>query len=177
MTTNEDLSGALLADEPLATVRDRLALFGQFVGAWDLEWHGRDRAGNEVVVVGELHFGWILGGRAIQDVWRVPSRPSDSARMRGFFGTTIRFYDAAIDAWRSTWLDPLNGSVRRFFGRPTDDGIVLDALDDDPPERWRFTSIEPDSFTWTGEVSADGGSTWIGEEIMYATRSVSAEVG
>jgi hypothetical protein len=22
---------------------------------------------------GELHFGWVLGGRAVQDIWIVPS--------------------------------------------------------------------------------------------------------
>jgi hypothetical protein len=99
MTTS--LAEGLLADEPLAAESARLALFGQFVGAWDLEWHGPGRDGSEIVIAGELHFGWILGGRAVQDVWRVPSSPSDAGLMRGFHGSTIRFYDAAIDAWRS----------------------------------------------------------------------------
>jgi RimJ/RimL family protein N-acetyltransferase len=171
MTTS--LAEALLADEPLAAESARLALFGQFVGAWDLEWHGPGRDGSQIVIAGELHFGWILGGRAIQDVWRVPSSPSDAGLMRGFHSSTIRFYDAAIDAWRSTWLNPLNGSVRRFIGRPTDDGIVLDGLDDDP-HLLELHRIEPDSFTWIGEVSVDGGSTWVGEEVMYARRRPSS---
>jgi len=173
MTTGRGLGEALLASEALATDSARLALFGQFVGAWGLEWHGGDHGGNEIVVAGELDFGWILNGRAVQDVWRVPRDPSDAGRMRAFHGSTIRFYDIEIDAWRSTWLDPLNGRVRRFIGRPTDGGIVLDGLDDDPSERWRFSSIEPDSFTWSAEESHDGGATWIKGDVMYARRRLS----
>jgi hypothetical protein len=36
--------------------------------------------------------------------------------------------------------------------------------------RWRFTDIQPDSFTWRGETSHDGGATWAFEEQMLATR-------
>ena len=27
-----------------------------------------------ITTTGELHFGWVLGGRAIQDIWIVPGR-------------------------------------------------------------------------------------------------------
>lgn len=161
---------ALSADVPLPLACESLRLFGQFVGAWDLEWHGRDSSGSPISVRGELHFGWILDGRAVQDVWRVPVDPADAARMRAFHGTTIRFYDPRIAAWRSTWIDPLNGRVRRFIGRPVGDSIVLDGLDDDPKERWTFQDITPNSFTWRGEESTDGGRTWILNDEMFATR-------
>lgn len=36
--------------------------------------------------------------------------------------------------------------------------------------RWRFTDIGPDSFTWQGQASHDGGRTWVLEEQMRATR-------
>jgi hypothetical protein len=160
---------AASAYEPLA---EQLRLFGQFVGAWDLEWHGLDRTSSPIVVSGELHFGWILDGRAVQDVWRVPVDGADSAGMRAFHGTTIRFYDPRIGAWRSTWIDPLNGRVRRFVGRPVGDSIVLDGLDADPLERWSFRDITPDSFRWIGEQSTDGGRTWTVEDEMYARRRV-----
>ncbi len=52
--------------------------------------------------------------------------------MRAFQGTTIRFCDPRIEAWRSTWLDPLNGRARRFIGRSTGDSILLNRLDEDP---------------------------------------------
>jgi hypothetical protein len=47
---------------------------------------------------------------------------------------------------------------------------VLLSDEDEPQLRWRFTDIEPDSFTWRGEISNDGGATWTFEEQMRATR-------
>ena len=110
-----------------------LALFGRFAGAWDIEWRGTDAAGKPATMPGDLHFGWVLGGRAIQDVWRVPSSGAAPPGLRPFHGTTLRFYDPALGAWRLTWIDPLNGRVRRFLGLPDGDDIILDGLDDEPP--------------------------------------------
>jgi hypothetical protein len=160
---------ALLAPGPRAELAERLDLFGRFIGAWDLEWHGIGRGGDQVVVQGELHFAWILGGRAVQDVWCVPLEDDQAGQMRAFHGTTIRFYDPAISAWRSTWLNPVSGRVRRFVGHATDDGIVLDGVDVDPHARWRFMAITDNSFTWTSEESPDG-VTWSHSELMYARR-------
>lgn len=160
----------LLSEGPASDAAERLALFGQFIGLWDLEWHGNDHSGSAIIVPGELSFGWILEGTAIQDVWRVPLDPADRPRMRAFHGTTIRFYDQRIDAWRSTWIDPLNGRVRRFIGKPQHGAIVLEGIDDDPMERWTFREITSDRFVWEGESSLNGGQTWILEDRMYARR-------
>lgn len=170
MSQEDALVDALHASTAYEPLAEPLQLFGQFIGAWDLEWHGLDRSGSSIVVKGELHFGWILDGRAVQDVWRVPVDPNDATRMRGFHGTTIRFYDPRIGAWRSTWLDPLNGRVRRFVGRLVDNAIVLEGLDEDPRERWSFRDITPNSFRWTGEQSTDGGHTWTIDDEMFARR-------
>jgi len=171
MTAHIDpLVGALHAAGPCRPLSEKLDLFGQFVGAWDLEWYGKNRDGHDMVVPGELHFGWVLGGRAVQDVWKVPIDPADAPGMRGFHGTTIRFCDPEIDAWRSTWLDPLNCSVRRFIGRPVDGGIVLNGVDGDPLERWSFRDITAETFRWTGKLSRDGGRTWVLYEEMRARR-------
>jgi len=160
---------ALHAGSCHAPLADQLNLFGQFVGAWELEWLGPDPDGQARRVKGELTFGWVLDGRAIQDVWKVPADPADAHGLRGFHGTTLRFFDPAIDAWRSTWLDPLNGRVRRFIGRPGEGGIVLESLDD-PCERWRFCDITSERFRWLGESSRDGGRTWVAQEEMHACR-------
>jgi hypothetical protein len=166
----DPLAGVLHGAGPYQPLAEKLSLFGQFVGAWDLTWFGKNRDGRDISVPGELHFGWILGGRAVQDVWRVPLEPADAPGMRGFYGTTVRFYDPDIDAWRSTWLDPLNGNVLRFIGRPVEGGIVLEGLDEDPRERWSFRDIAADSFRWIGESSPDGGRTWVQYEEMRARR-------
>ncbi len=162
---------ALHAPGPAPAQADRLGLFGQFVGSWDLHWSGHDTSGQPAQMTGELHAGWVLGGRAVQDVWIVPGRGQPGeGHAPGFHGTTIRFYDPAIDAWRSTWIDPPNARVRRFIARPADEGIELLSNDDDPHLRWRFTDITGQSFRWIGEVSTDHGTTWQRHQEMRASR-------
>ena len=167
---DDDLAAVLHAAAPDPAHADQLDLFGRFVGAWDVGWHGVDRDWKPASMAGELHFGWVLGGRAIQDVWKVPASGQPAAAVRPFYGTTLRFYDPSIAAWRSTWIDPLNGRVRRFIGRPDGADIVLDGIDDDPPERWCFRDISQNAFRWTGEVSDDSGRTWRLDEQMFIRR-------
>jgi uncharacterized protein YciI len=164
----DPLAEALHVPGPSGPHAERLMLFGRFVGSWTLEWS----APGAEPAAGELHFGWVLGGRAVQDLWIVPGRgqPGEGQPPLGFHGSTIRFYDPAIDAWRSTWIEPVNGRVRRFIGRPHGDEIVLLSDEDDPQLRWRFTAIEPDSFIWRSESSSDGGTTWRFDEQMIARR-------
>lgn len=171
-----DLPGVLHAagPDPDPDLAGPLALFGRFIGAWDIEWRGTGPDGKPATMAGDLHFGWVLDGRAVQDVWRVPASGEAPPGLRPFHGTTLRFYDPALGAWRSTWIDPLNGRVRRFIGRPEGDDIVLDGLDDDPAERWSFRDITPgpapESFRWAGEVSTDGRRTWRLDEEMLIRR-------
>ena len=59
---------ALHVTSPAPEYRDKLMLFGRFVGTWTIAWAGApsQRA------TGELHFGWALAGRTVQDIWIVP---------------------------------------------------------------------------------------------------------
>jgi hypothetical protein len=166
----DGLAAALHASGPDPEHAAELRLFGQFIGSWAIEWRGSDPDGHPVQTTGQLDFGWVLGGRAVQDVWRVPGPGLTMPGGRpGFSGSTIRFYDPRIGAWRSTWIDPSNGRVRRFIGRAVDDTIVLEGLDEEPRERWSFRDITPDSFRWVGETSDDG-ITWIHDEEMIIRR-------
>ncbi len=76
---------------------------------------------------GEWQFGWILEGRAIQDVWMVPA---PEAHRRGEpwtgYGTTIRVYDPHLGAWRVTWNGVLTGTVMHFIARQQGGEIVLE---------------------------------------------------
>src|SRR6266496_3017264 len=82
----------------------------------------------------------------------------------------LMLFGRFVGAWRSTWIEPVNGRVRCFIGRVSGGDIVLLSDEEQPQLRWRFTDITPDSFTWRAETSRDDGATWHFEEQMLATR-------
>jgi hypothetical protein len=162
----------LPADGPNPDLKEKLMLFGQFVGDWDIEARYVQSDGSWVKMSGEVHFGWILGGTAIQDVWM--GRKEGSKKLT-LFGTTIRFYDPKIDAWRSTWLSPIKGLVQTFIARKVDDRIVLELQNTTGyPEKWIFSQITPMSFRWHSEETHDCGKTWLMTEEMQI-RKVNAQ--
>ena len=59
---------ALSSNGPAADRASRMMLYGQFVGSWDgrLVVHRPD--GERFETSCEVHFGWALAGRAVQDV-------------------------------------------------------------------------------------------------------------
>jgi hypothetical protein len=142
----------LRAEGPASDLADRMGLYAWLIGDWTMDALMQADDGTQREGRGEIHFGWVLGGRAIQDIWILP----------GFFhGTTLRVYDPGRDAWHILWSDPLKQYYTRQLGRADGRDILqLGKLDDGTPIRWRFTEITPDSFRWLGEVSPDDGATW-----------------
>jgi len=149
----------LEANSPDPKLKEKLTLFGQFVGDWEIaEGQYVQTDGTWIKMKGEVHFGWILGGAAVQDVWMGSSEGSSKLTL---FGTTVRFYDPKIDAWRSTWLSPLNGRVQTFIARKINDEIMLEEQTSiGYPEKWVFSQITPSSFRWHSEETSDNGKTW-----------------
>jgi hypothetical protein len=170
-TINGWLIKGLGAIGPDSSLKDKLMLFGQFVGDWDIvDAQYVQTDGTWVKMKGEVHFGWILGGTAIQDVW-IGCR--EDSKRRIMFGTTIRFYDPKIDAWRSTWLSPLKGLVQTFIGRSIKGEIVLEhKTTESYPEKWIFSQITPQSFRWHSEETHDEGKTWLLTEEMQIQKSL-----
>ena len=159
---------ALAADGPHPDHADKLMLFGQFVGSWDFDGFYTTPDGSQVEMTGEWHFGWVLAGRAIQDVLICPPRGADGPNLE--YGSTVRFYDPAIDAWQVTWITPPQRAVVRLVARPVGDDIVLEGPGSDGLLRWTFSGISPDAFTWSGFHSADAGATWRQREQMRLRR-------
>ena len=154
---------ALRASGPRPELADELALFGRFVGSWDVQRTGHRPDGTQWTVPAEWHWAWVLDGRAIQDVFVAPARAvrGEPAAPPGEWGTVLRFYDRSLGAWRTTWVSPATGRVHRFVARPDGEGIVMTgATDDGHPLRWVFSEITADAFAWRSEESADGGATW-----------------
>ena len=160
--THPSFIAALHSDRPAADRADRLALYGQFLGDWEM--HGAVHADDGATSKGEgeIHFGYVLAGRAIQDVWIFADL---------FYGTTLRIYDPNIDAWHILWSDPVRQFYRRQIGRAQGADIVQLGKDDAGLDvRWRFTEITPRSFHWLGERSANGGVSWDLQAEFFARR-------
>ena len=159
------------SEGPYAELRGKLMLFGQFVGDWDITGvRTPSPRGVAFRAGGEVHFGWILDGRAIQDVWMSYDAESKKAVP---VGTTIRVYDPGIDSWRSTWISAIRRTVQTFIAKQVGKDIVLEShTKEGLPERWVFSEITPKSFRWHSEESSDGGKTWTLTEEMEIRRHV-----
>jgi hypothetical protein len=145
---------------------EALQLYGRFVGDWDTQViaHGPNGARHESS--GEIHFGWVQEGRAIQDVWMIP-RLADRSNAEPFpvagnwYGTTLRIYDPTIEAWRICWIDPARNVFRQQIGRARGEDIVQEGTTDTGMLlRWSFTRITPNSFHWLGEAKSESDTDW-----------------
>jgi hypothetical protein len=143
---------ALHAPGPAAEHAKELALYAFLVGRWQAEAILHPEVGATRTLPGEIHAGWVLGGRAIQDVWILPGI---------FHGTTLRVYDPGMDAWHIHWLDPVKQSYPSMIGRAHGADIVQEGTNQQGNAiRWRFTRITPGSFHWLGEVAPPGTRQW-----------------
>jgi hypothetical protein len=153
---------ALHSAGPAADRADKLKLYGWLIGRWTMDATVHCDDGSRHQGRGEIHFGWVLEGRAIQDVWIFPGV---------FYGTTLRVYDPGIDAWHILWSDPLRQVYTRQIGRAHGADIVQLGNDDaGEAVRWSFTQITPNTFRWTGERSRDNGNIWQLQAEFFAKR-------
>jgi len=151
-TTKRRLLETLHSRGPAADRAEQMMLYGRFVGDWEMAATVYAEDGGTHTGQGEIHFGWALDGRAVQDVWIL----SDV-----FYGTTLRVYDPGLEAWHIIWSDPLRQYYSRQIGRPQGKEITQDGKDDSGAlVRWRFTQITDDFFHWIGTRSVDDGQTW-----------------
>ncbi len=146
------LHETLLCSTRDASRAQGLELYAFMVGAWSFEATVWPAEGGVHHGTGSIAAGWVLDGRALQDVWVLPGL---------FHGTTLRVYDPTRDGWHILWSDPLHQYYARQFGRAEGDDIVqLGQNDAGKPTRWSFRERGADRFTWRGEVSDDGGASW-----------------
>jgi hypothetical protein len=157
------LLDALHAEHSAHDRADQMKLYGWLIGNWTMDAiihldDGTEHRGN-----GQIHFGWVLEGRALQDVWILPGV---------FYGTTLRVYDPGLDAWHILWSDPLRQYYARQIGRARGKDIVQEGSNNEGAAvRWSFTDITRDSFRWLGERSRDGGVTWQLQSEFLARRA------
>ncbi|MBA2285280.1 MAG: hypothetical protein H0W02_07355 [Ktedonobacteraceae bacterium] len=162
---------ALQAPGPHPDMAENLMLFGQFVGAWDVDVTNIAADGTRKELKGEWHFGWVLEGRAILDVWTAPRRSLRGQADPYEYGATLRFFDPTIQAWRSTWIGPVRHLVLPFIGRQEKDEIILEgSFTPGSRTRWIFSHITSTSFHWRNQESDDDGASWRAVQEMVAQR-------
>jgi hypothetical protein len=158
-----DFARLLHADGPNAEHEAALRLYGRFVGDWDAEVTAHASDGTTHTAPGEIHFGWVLEGRAVQDVWIIPRRTGTPPFpiTGNWYGTTLRVYDPTISAWRICWFDPARSVFRQQIGRPRGADIVQEGTTEAGElTRWSFTDITDDCFHWLGEVKPATAAVW-----------------
>jgi hypothetical protein len=164
----------LVARDPAPEISEADDLYGWLVGSWELDVHHYRVNVSALGLKGEVHAFRALEGRAVQDVWIMPSRPSRHAQLtqeRNMYGTTLRVWDASIAAWRVLYINPVTGQRDELIGRRVGKDIVqIGTHQDGTPIRWNFTAITPDSFGWTGEALEPDGVTWHLEGEFHAHR-------
>jgi hypothetical protein len=174
------LSDALYSGGPARDRADAMGLYAFLIGHWDTDLVAYEEDGTRHESRGEIHAGWVLEGRAIQDVWMTPprserraDRPLPHLPVTGaWYGTTLRVYDPKLDAWQILWTDPATQFTARQIGRAEGADIVQQgALPSGALLRWSFTEIAVDSFHWRGEISTDGGATWRLQVEVFARRA------
>ena len=159
----------LPAEGPYTEFKEKLALFGEFVGDWEIvEDRYLQDDGTWIKSRGELHVNWILEGRALQDTFMTFNETTHKMVPDG---TTLRFYDPKIDAWRVVWFSPIQGAIKTLIGRKLGDEIVLERRTEEARlVKWIFSEITESSFRWHSEESRDDGRTWMLREEMRIRR-------
>lgn len=178
MTTilQEAFHDVLAATRRAEAIPESQDVYGWLIGSWELDvlyYWGADVS--PMGLKGEVHFGWVLEGLAVQDVWIMPrrsDRPGPLDKKLNMYGTTLRVWDPTIEAWRITWRNPAGDHHEDQIGRRSGKDIVqVGTRPDGTPTRWMFTEITPNSFRWTGESLNPDGRTWVLEGEFRARRT------
>jgi hypothetical protein len=151
------IADLLLARTPRSADVD---LFGRFVGQWNVDGTDTAADGSQTYYVARWDFGYILGGRAIQDVLYCKDLEH---------GTTIRM-PRGDGSWDVVWMSPLQRSVTHLHARQEGERIVVIGARGDWYLHWSFNDIKPNSFVWRAEHSIDGGVNFRVAEEMRMSR-------
>jgi hypothetical protein len=169
-------ASALISARPHPDLPAEHRIFGPFIGSWDLvvTWYAEDGSVRQRKN-GEWHFAWVLEGRAIQDVWIVPPRSERQGHPDLYeYGTSLRFHDPALGAWRSTWIGPNQRATHTFLARRIGEEVVLETrLEGGRRMQWIFSDVTDVSFTWRNRREAEAGG-WLLTQEFQARRRTSA---
>src|SRR5690349_1104743 len=120
-------ANALVASGPHESLGAHAATYGRVIGQWRGELHNHMFGSPARTSSIEVSFGWVLEGRAVQDVWITPARGERSPPASdnfNWYGCTMRVFDATRESWRVLWTDPASQRRIELEGRRVGDDIV-----------------------------------------------------
>jgi hypothetical protein len=160
------LIDSLISPHPHPSLGAEAETYGRLIGSWAGTFHDHGADGRVVSGSMEVHFAWVLQGRAVQDTWIAPARQARQgvdplpAERRDTYGSTLRVWDPEARLWRVTWTNPARQATCRLNGRRVGDDIVQWGFWNDRPQRWRFLGITPGAYVWEAHGLADDGVSW-----------------
>src|SRR5439155_4088971 len=111
-------------------------------GAWDADYSFIADDGSVRHSRGEVLFGWILDGYALQDIFLGYPKPGPNEERRMVTG--VRFVDPKTDRWTVMFAAPSFAVAIRMEGGAEGDRIVLRGVNDQGDSlRWSFNDIKP----------------------------------
>jgi hypothetical protein len=128
----QDMFDALVARGPNSIVAQNADGFAKLIGSWSVEAFDADGDGAKRVNEGEWHFGWVLEGRAIQDVLITPLRAHrvrDMPTKGNRYATSLRIFDADAGIWRVFSIDPVGNLYLVMEVRHEGSRIVAEGTD------------------------------------------------
>lgn len=129
-------------------------LFDFWIGDWDATWKNPDGSESHGRNTVTRH----MDGKAVKESFSVLDGPT-----KGYKGESYSVFEKRSQQWKQTWIDNgggyleftghADGDTRIFARSMVINGKVMMA-------RMRFYNIQPNSFSWDWESSADEGKTW-----------------
>ena len=171
-----DFQALLISEQRSLEIPESADVYGWLCGSWDLaviRYRAIDVSARGLTA--EVHASRVLEGRAVQDVWIMPRRADRTAGSdpaMNMYGTTLRWWDASIQAWRIAWTNPIRSHREEQIGSWQGRDIVQTGTRSDGTQtRWTFTDITANSFHWRGEALYPNQAAWIVEGEFLATRT------
>ena len=141
---------------------DELDLFSFLVGKWDGTGRTRLADGSHAQFSGVTWIGrYVLNGMAIADEGH--SLTPDG---KPHLGISLRYFDTNHDSWIVEYLNVSNSFVRRQVnpqsGFVSEDAGTIAVISEDAQTQFRETYrvLDESRFTYTADMSRDGGRTW-----------------
>src|SRR5437667_5733939 len=102
-SSREAMISVLGSPNPNPSLGEEAQTFDRLIGSWDADFGFPQADGTVRHKKGELHFGWVMDGHAVQDLWI--GYPTGERKERTM-GPTSRLFDTNSKQSRTAFVNP-----------------------------------------------------------------------